>query len=217
VDEISTKFFNKNAHGRLIIMFKHLKNALALSEKFSAKIVKGNDEQLESVKDEMMNEMDASIGWHTMGIPLIISAILTVVSFSLPQISIWHGISKWMDWSKNAFFIGAMITDLVGCIIIIPLMAVVGKGQYLALKSYVYIAFSTATLAISFLIYTILGTLLGADIKTTHLIVSIIGVILIILSFMCINSLVFYRMIAYCLHNRAWRKQIEMQREKPHL
>ncbi|WP_349886272.1 hypothetical protein [Pantoea ananatis] len=198
-------------------MFKHLKNALALSEKFSVEIVSGNDNQLEFVKDEMMNEMDTPIGWHTMGIPLIISAILTAISFSLPQISIWHGISKWMNWSQNAFFIGAMITDLVGCIIIIPLIAVVGKGQYLALKSYVYIAFSTATLAIFFLIYTIFGTLFGADIKTTHLIVSIIDVILILLSLMCINSLVFYRMIAYCLHNRAWRKQLQMQREKTHL
>ncbi|WP_438499879.1 hypothetical protein [Pantoea ananatis] len=198
-------------------MFKHLKNALALSEKFSVEIVSGNDNQLEFVKDEMMNEMDTPIGWHTMGIPLIISAILTAISFSLPQISIWHGISKWMNWSQNAFFIGAMITDLVGCVIIIPLIAVVGKGQYLALKSYVYIAFSTATLAIFFLIYTIFGTLFGADIKTTHLIVSIIDVILILLSLMCINSLVFYRMIAYCLHNRAWRKQLQMQREKTHL
>ncbi|MCW0307369.1 hypothetical protein NB724_000237 [Pantoea ananatis] len=198
-------------------MFKHLKNALALSEKFSVKIVSGNDNQLEFVKDEMMNEMDTPIGWHTMGIPLIISATLTVISFSLPQISIWHGISKWMNWSQNAFFIGAMITDLLGCIIIIPLIAVVGKGQYLALKSYVYIAFSTATLAIFFLIYTIFGTLFGADIKITHLIVSIIDVILILLSLMCINSLVFYRMIAYCLHNRAWRKQLQMQREKTHL
>jgi len=198
-------------------MFRQLNKTLQLSFITDMKIKKSDNEKLEEIKEAMMNEMDTPIGWRTMGIPLIISAILTVVSFSLPQISIWHGISKWMDWSKNAFFIGAMITDLVGCIIIIPLMAVVGKGQYLALKSYVYIAFSTATLAISFLIYTILGTLLGADIKTTHLIVSIIGVILIILSFMCINSLVFYRMIAYCLHNRAWRKQIEMQREKPHL
>lgn len=198
-------------------MFRQLNKTLQLSFITDMKIKKSDNEKLEEIKEAMMNEMDTPIGWHTMGIPLIISAILTIVSFSLPQISIWHGISKWMDWSKNAFFIGAMITDLVGCIIIIPLMAVVGKGQYLALKSYVYIAFSTATLAISFLIYTILGTLLGADIKTTHLIVSIIGVILIILSFMCINSLVFYRMIAYCLHNRAWRKQIEMQREKPHL
>ncbi|MCW1831526.1 hypothetical protein OLZ33_05835 [Pantoea ananatis] len=198
-------------------MFRQLNKTLQLSFITDMKIKKSDNEKLEEIKEAMMNEMDTPIGWHTMGIPLIISAILTVVSFSLPQISIWHGISKWMDWSKNAFFIGAMITDLVGCIIITPLMAVVGKGQYLALKSYVYIAFSTATLAISFLIYTILGTLLGADIKTTHLIVSIIGVILIILSFMCINSLVFYRMIAYCLHNRAWRKQIEMQREKPHL
>ncbi|MCK0552084.1 hypothetical protein KFO32_03215 [Pantoea ananatis] len=198
-------------------MFKHLKNALALSEKFSVEIVSGNDNQLEFVKDEMMNEMDIPIGWHTMGIPLIISAILTAISFSLPQISIWHGISKWMNWSQNAFSIGAMITDLVGCVIIIPLIAVVGKGQYLALKSYVYIAFSTATLAIFFLIYTIFGTLFGADIKTTHLIVSIIDVILILLSLMCINSLVFYRMIAYCLHNRAWRKQLQMQKEKTHL
>lgn len=198
-------------------MFRQLNKTLQLSFITDMKIKKSDNEKLEEIKEAMMNEMDTPIGWHTMGIPLIISAILTVVSFSLPQISIWHGISKWMNWSKNAFFIGAMITDLVGCIIIIPLMAVVGKGQYLALKSYVYIAFSTATLAISSLIYTILGTLLGADIKTTHLIVSIIGVILIILSFMCINSLVFYRMIAYCLHNRAWRKQIEMQREKPHL
>ncbi|MCW0330227.1 hypothetical protein [Pantoea ananatis] len=198
-------------------MFHQLNKTLKLSFITDIKIKKSDNEKLEEVKEEMMDEMDAPIGWHTMGIPLIISAILTAISFSLPQISIWHGISKWMNWSQNAFFIGAMITDLVGCIIIIPLIAVVGKGQYLALKSYVYIAFSTASLAIFFLIYTMFGTLFGADIKTTHLIVSIIDVILILLSLMCINSLVFYRMIAYCLHNRAWRKQLQMQREKTHL
>lgn len=198
-------------------MFHQLNKTLKLSFITDIKIKKSDNEKLEEVKEEMMDEMDTPIGWHTMGIPLIISAILTAISFSLPQISIWHGISKWMNWSQNAFFIGAMITDLVGCIIIIPLIAVVGKGQYLALKSYVYIAFSTATLAIFFLIYTIFGTLFGADIKTTHLIASIIDVILILLSLMCINSLVFYRMIAYCLHNRAWRKQLQMQREKTHL
>ncbi|MGG6175508.1 hypothetical protein ACQV2C_18870 [Pantoea allii] len=194
-------------------MLHQLKKTLNVSLPIDNKIKNGDINKLEEVKEDMTDEMDDPIGWHTMGIPLIISAILTAISFSLPQISIWHVISKWMNWSEHAFLIGAMITDLVGCIIIIPLMAVVGKGQYMALKSYVYIAFSAAILAILFLIYTTFGTLLGADIKTTHLIASIINVILIIISLMCINSLVFYRMIAYYLHNRAWRKQIEMQRK----
>ncbi|WP_432414060.1 hypothetical protein [Pantoea allii] len=194
-------------------MLNHLKSSLALSKKVTVQIIQANDEQLESIKDEMTDEMDVPIGWHTMGLPLIASVMLTLISFSLPQISLWHGISNWMNWSEHAFLTGTIITDFIYCIIINPLMILIARGHYWALKSYVYLAFSTTVLVVLFFIYTTFGTLLGAEIKTTHLVASIIGTILIALSLRCLNSMIFYRMIAYCLHNRAWRKQIESERK----
>lgn len=194
-------------------MLNHLKSSLALSKKVTVQIIQANDEQLESIKDEMTDEMDVPIGWHTMGLPLIASVMLTLISFSLPQISLWHGISNWMNWSEHAFLTGTIITNFIYCIIINPLMILIARGQYWALKSYVYLTFSTTVLVVLFFIYTTFGTLLGAEIKTTHLVASIIGTILIALSLRCLNSMIFYRMIAYCLHNRAWRKQIESERK----
>jgi len=194
-------------------MLNHLKSSLALSKKVTVQIIQANDEQLESIKDEMTDEMDVPIGWHTMGLPLIASVMLTLISFSLPQISLWHGISNWMNWSEHAFLTGTIITDFIYCIIINPLMILIARGHYWALKSYVYLAFSTTVLVVLFFIYTTFGTLLSAEIKTTHLVASIIGTILIALSLRCLNSMIFYRMIAYCLHNRAWRKQIESERK----
>ncbi|OAE07198.1 hypothetical protein [Pantoea sp. OXWO6B1] len=194
-------------------MLNHLKSSLALSKKVTVQIIQANDEQLESIKDEMTDEMDVPIGWHTMGLPLIASVMLTLISFSLPQISLWHGISNWMNWSEHAFLTGTIITDFIYCIIINPLMILIARGQYWALKSYVYLTFSTTVLVVLFFIYTTFGMLLGAEIKTTHLVASIIGTILIALSLRCLNSMIFYRMIAYCLHNRAWRKQIESERK----
>jgi len=194
-------------------MLNHLKSSLALSKKVTVQIIQANDEQLESIKDEMTDEMDVPIGWHTMGLPLIASVMLTLISFSLPQISLWHGISNWMNWSEHAFLTGTIITNFIYCIIINPLMILIARGQYWALKSYVYLTFSTTVLVVLFFIYTTFGTLLGAEIKTTHLVASIIGTILIALSLRCLNSMIFYRMIAYYLHNRAWRKQIESERK----
>ncbi|MDJ0035082.1 hypothetical protein QM637_04415 [Pantoea allii] len=194
-------------------MLNHLKSSLALSKKVTVQIIQANDEQLESIKEDMTDEMDVPIGWHTMGLPLIASVMLTLISFSLPQISLWHGISNWMNWSEHAFLTGTIITDFIYCIIINPLMILIARGHYWALKSYVYLAFSTTVLVVLFFIYTTFGTLLGAEIKTTHLVASIIGTILIALSLRCLNSMIFYRMIAYYLHNRAWRKQIESERK----
>lgn len=194
-------------------MLNHLKSSLALSKKVTVQIIQANDEQLESIKEDMTDEMDVPIGWHTMGLPLIASVMLTLISFSLPQISLWHGISNWMNWSEHAFLTGTIITDFIYCIIINPLMILIARGHYWALKSYVYLAFSTTVLVVLFFIYTTFGMLLGAEIKTTHLVASIIGTILIALSLRCLNSMIFYRMIAYYLHNRAWRKQIESERK----
>lgn len=190
-----------------------LKKTLNVSLPIDNKIKNGDINKLEEVKEDMTDEMDVPIGWHTMGLPLIASVMLTLISFSLPQISLWHGISNWMNWSEHAFLTGTIITDFIYCIIINPLMILIARGHYWALKSYVYLAFSTTVLVVLFFIYATFGTLLGAEIKTTHLVASIIGTILIALNLRCLNSMIFYRMIAYCLHNRAWRKQIESERK----
>ena len=80
---------------------KYINKIIKLSEKTNKKIEVSGVDELEKIKDDMKEKMGMPIGLHTFGAPLIISMVLTVISFSLPQFSFWLFIYDLMGWEQH--------------------------------------------------------------------------------------------------------------------
>ncbi|WP_432413406.1 hypothetical protein [Pantoea allii] len=198
-------------------MLKKLKKTLTLSEIYNKKIDTSDIAKLELIKDEMIDEMKKPVGWHTMGVPLVASCFLALFSFIIPQVSFWKGIYALMGWPQYALMIGIMVSAFSYAFLIVLSLFFVAKGSYLFLKFHLVILSITTLSSLLFIIYCFFSALADSDVHVLLFGLSFAGVFAAYLSFKCLDTSIFYRMIAYCLHNRAWRKQIEMQRKKPHL
>ncbi|MGG6134607.1 hypothetical protein ACQV2E_01860 [Pantoea allii] len=197
-------------------MLNHLKISLYLSKKVTAKIIQANGEQLESIKDEMTDEMEVPIGWHTMGLPLIASVMLTLISFSIPQLSLWLFVYDLMGWQKHTVFIGIVATAAIYSITLFPTMMMVSRGAYLALKLYLSLMLFTLLLASLFLLFAIVSLMSGNNPYSLSFSGALLSVGLSLIALKCLDSQMFYKSCAFFLHNRAWRKQIKARRKINH-
>ncbi|WP_049791779.1 hypothetical protein [Pantoea ananatis] len=110
-------------------MLKKLKKTLTLSKSYSKKIDTFDIAKLEKVKDEMIDEMEEPVGWHTMGLPLVASCFLAIFSFVIPQTSLWQGIYTLMGWPKYALMIGIMVAAFFLCFPCCPVIVIYLERQ----------------------------------------------------------------------------------------
>lgn len=110
-------------------MLKKLKKTLTLSKSYSKKIDTFDIAKLEKVKDDMIDEMEEPVGWHTMGLPLVASCFLALFSFVIPQTSLWQGIYTLMGWPKYALMIGIMVSAFFLCFPCCPVIIICLEGQ----------------------------------------------------------------------------------------
>lgn len=144
-------------------MINHIKKSLELGAAVEKQITTDDPQQLESVKDDLKEKMGAPVGLHTAGVPLIFSALFALLSFAIPQLSIWDTIFGWMKWPQHAVFIGIIITGLAYCLLVFPSLTFVSRGCLPALKFYLVLLLFTAVLAVLYLLYTIIMLLSGIE------------------------------------------------------
>ena len=68
---------------------KNIERTLALSAVVAKKITTNDPDRLEKLKDRLKDRLELPAGWHMVGLPLISSMILAVLSFAFPQPFIW--------------------------------------------------------------------------------------------------------------------------------
>ncbi|MCK0552085.1 hypothetical protein KFO32_03220 [Pantoea ananatis] len=194
-------------------MLKKLKKTLTLSKSYSKKIDTFDIAKLEKVKDDMIDEMEEPVGWHTMGLPLVASCFLALFSFVIPQTSLWQGIYTLMGWPKYALMIGIMVSAFFYAFLVVLSLLFISKGSYVFLRYHLFVLAITTLFSLLFVCYCFFSWLTESGVHALLFGLSFPGLFAACLSWMCLDTDMFYRMIAYCLHNRAWRKQIKRQRK----
>ena len=192
---------------------KYINKITKLSEKTNKKIEVSGVDELENIKDDMKEKMGMPIGLHTFGAPLIISMVLTVISFSLPQFSFWLFIYDLMGWEQHAVFIGIIAAAFIYVLVLFTTMMMVSRGIYLALRAYIFILILALITALFFLLITMISSISGNNNYSLSFTGAVLSIGLSLIALKCLNSEMFYKSCAFILHNRAWRKQLDLQRK----
>ncbi|AGB82563.1 hypothetical protein D781_2295 [Serratia sp. FGI94] len=192
-------------------MINPLKKSLELGASIEKQIGTDDPQRLESIKDDLKDQMGAPVGLHTAGVPLIFSALFALLSFVMPQLTVWIAVFNWMAWPQHAVFIGIIITGLVYCLLMFPSMTLISKGSVSALKVYLLLMLLTAVVAVLYLLYTIITLLFAAEYPMGYPIGAFIGLVFILASFICLNSAMFVKTMTFYLHNRVWRRQLKLR------
>lgn len=167
-------------------VMKYINDSLKLGTIVEQRIKERDPKQLESAKMDLMERMGTSVGLHTAGVPFISSALLSVVSFAMPQLTLWGTIFQWFSWPAHAVFAGIIPTGLLYCLLIF-LTAALAAGNLIYAFTLVFICGGHAGLLISALV----GVLFSAG------------------SIKLVNSAMFVKTSAFYLHNRIWRWQLK--------
>jgi len=189
---------------------KYIKKSIALATVIEKKLKTNDPQKIERIKDFLKGRMGAPIGIHTTGAPIIFSTVLSLLSFSIPLLSIWKAIFHWFNLPDYAVFAGIIPTALIYCMLIFPAMTLISRGYLQAIKFYIFLIYMTTALAVANFIYNVVLSFLDVTYNTGFLIGAVIGLICIIGSIKCLNTNIFTKTTAYYLHNRAWRKQIKI-------
>ncbi len=189
-------------------VMKYINDSLKLGTIVEQRIKERDPKQLESAKMDLMERMGTSVGLHTAGVPFISSALLSVVSFAMPQLTLWGAIFQWFSWPAHAVFAGIIPTGLLYCLLIFPSMTLFSRGFLAALKFYLGLIFLTAALAAGNLIYAFTSVFIFSE-HTGLLIGALVGVLFSAGSIKLVNSAMFVKTSAFYLHNRIWRWQLK--------
>lgn len=160
--------------------------------------------ELESVMTELA--FPGVLKPYTLGIPLAISLIAEVISFSLPQWIIWHSLFSVLKWPDYAVFAGIVPCVLIFCVILFALGALTARGYYVALKGYLFLTAGVALIATIGFIISLAEFLSSQNDSAFLFMTSILSIIFIIVSIIMLKTKWFARAADGFMHNRAWRK-----------
>ncbi|MGK3113819.1 hypothetical protein [Candidatus Pantoea formicae] len=194
-------------------MMRNIKRSLALSAVVAKKIMTNDPAKLEKLKDRLKSRLELPAGWHMVGLPLISSMILAVVSFAFPQPFIWLAFFSWLGLPKYAVMAAVVPVSLLYSFITVTAMVFISRGFLLAIKIYLGMIALTVLVAALFFLTAFIPALFGAERPLWFVISSLLGLILSGCSVKCMNSDMFFRTNALYLHNRVWRKQLNIQRQ----
>lgn len=165
-----------------------------------------NQDQLENLTARIADEMGKSFGLHTMGLPAATSVLAMVLSFTLPQYSIWSVILNFFSLPSHTILAWIFVTGILFSGMSAITVFLIGKGRMFALKVHLMMVGMTLLLAMTYLTGTLRATFDSTWGPGYGLTSAVVSLAFIILSILCIRSNSFYLMLLYSLHNRALRK-----------
>lgn len=187
-------------------MIKKLSCRLQHCKAVATSINNASPRQLQQLKAQLAEEMGRPVGLHTMGIPAAISTLGVIVSFAIPQL--WLGFSILGQPAEHVFVwvihIALLFAGLNGVT-----MFMIGKGSISAVRLHLTLALISLILTAAYL----LAALSGSSSPGVSLTAALVSIVMLLLSGSCILSTVFYKMLLFTLHNRAWRKLIRQTRD----
>lgn len=192
-------------------MMNYIKKSLALSTVVTKKMATQDPLRLEEIKNGLKNRLGNPVGIHMTGIPLGISTILAIFCYAMSQVSVFTFIFNWLMIPEYKLLAGVFLGAIAYTILIVTTMFATARGSLISYKLYLSLIALTGIVAIIFFCASFLSLLLDNISNYTPQISSLLGVIFLLLNCKWLNSSVFYRSVALCLHNRVWRKQIKIK------
>lgn len=189
-------------------MFKKFSHRLQHCHDVALSMSKASTMQLQQLKAQLAAEMGAPVGIHTMGIPAAFSTLGITISLAIPQLWLGYLILSVLHQPAASVFVWVVLISLLIAGINGITMFMIGKGSMRAVRVHIMLAAISLVLTVVYLLYA----LSDASYPGVNLTVALVGVIMLLLSGVCIHSTAFYKMLLFTLHNRAWRQLIKLTR-----
>ncbi|CCJ89090.1 hypothetical protein ACN5L5_000983 [Cronobacter turicensis] len=196
-------------------MFNYLKKSLQLGRFVENDIKNKRPEALERLKKQLKEQVRLPTGWRSLGIPLVLSTVMAVLSFAIPQVSFWVAISQSLGLPGPAFFIGMLISNFLFCVLIIPAMIGAARGSLLALQLWLTLVAAAVLVSVIFFMSVLVSLLSSDGAGRWDIIGSLLGILFSVFSMRCINSKLFVETIALGFYNRIVREQAKFQAYQP--
>mgnify|MGYP001138461634 FL=1 len=187
------------------ILSHRLKHCNALADSMS----NASPTQLQQLKTQLAEQMGNPVGLHTMGIPAAISTLGVIVSFTIPQLWLGYGVLAALGQPVERVFVWVVLVALLFAGINGVTMFMIGKGSMRAVRIHLALAVISLVLTAIYL----LAALSGSPFPGVSLTAALVSIAMLLLSGSAILSTVFYKMLLFTLHNRAWRKLIRQTRD----
>ncbi|MGR4048258.1 hypothetical protein [Kosakonia cowanii] len=194
----------------------YIKKSLALSTVVSKKMTTNDPQRLEEIKDRLKSRFGNPIGLHMTGIPLGISTVLAIFCYAMPLVAVSTIIIKWLMIPEYKVLAGVFFAAIAYTILIVTTMFATARGSLTGYKLYLSLITLTGMVAVIFFCSSFFSLLVDNISNYTPQITSLLGILFLLLNCKWLNSTLFYRSVALCLHNRVWRKQMKIQ-EQNHL
>ncbi|WP_312686338.1 hypothetical protein [Kosakonia sp.] len=195
---------------------KNIKKSLVLGMIVDKQKQTDNTDKLDSLRDRLLDRAGGPVGLQTMALPLSGSTLFTLFSYMMWQVPLWTLIFAWQGWPEYKVFAGILPAALVYILITYAATLFTAKGYIRAFKVFLIITTLTALGSVVNFIAAVISWLPATGINYTHLVTAALGLIFSVCSVLCLNSAMFYRTMAFCLHNHLWRRQINAERRKEH-
>lgn len=187
-------------------MLNNLKKCFALTTLVAKQSKTHDRRELELLKDRLIDDIDILAEWYKIVLPPTLSGVFTVFCFAIPQGYLWLSLAELLDWPEHYSVVGMVFGGLTFCVLFMPLMFLIARGNFFALKLHVAGIFLVALIAVIYFISAYTSMLTGGDRNTWNLVGSVLGLIFITLSITCLNSPWMVKSTALGLHNRISRK-----------
>lgn len=193
------------------MVMKQISKSISLCAVVEKRIKTNDIEQLEIVKNVLKSRLATPVGWHMQGLPLLISMMMSVFSFALIISSGWTYMVYWMNVSERAAASGILPAALLYSAAIITSMYFVARGYLIALIIYIGLTFITTIGSLLFFLMAVTSLVMSSESSSPSLIIVALSLIFSLIALKCINSSMFRRAVALFLHNRVWRKQLNIE------
>ncbi|KJM66691.1 hypothetical protein B5M10_01590 [Pluralibacter gergoviae] len=193
---------------------KKISTILIRMKTLDVRVNRASEPELETLMQELT--FPGVLNPYKFGLPLMLSMVAALFSFSLPQVAIWHEIFRAAGWPEYAVFAGIVPCILIFCILLFASGSLTARGYSLALKSYLLLLYGTAIVAACYLILTVIKTLTGQYDGIVFLITGVLSAGFSAISLASLNSDRFSQAVSGFMHNRAWRKAWVLRRKSSH-
>ncbi len=190
-------------------MMNYIKKSLALSTVVAKKMATHDPQQLEKLRVRLKSRFGKPTGMHMTGIPLGISAILTMFCYAMLQVAAIKVVFKWLMIPEYKVLAGVFIAAIIYALLIVATMFATARGSLIGYRLFLLFIALTGIVATIFFCSSIHSLLVENVTNYTPQITSLLGMVFLFINFNWLNSSLFYRSVALCLHNRVRRKEIK--------
>lgn len=192
-------------------MIEHIKKSLALNVDVEHGVNTANLQQLDALKQRLMDYIGSETGGYTFSIPIVGSIIFAIFCFIMPQLTIWEAIFRLNGWPDDAILGAIFPTGIVyGILIFVPAF-LTARGSVVGLKSFLCVITGTGIIAFAFFLFSLIAFITGRVNSPGDLIGAILGLLFIVTSINCLNSEMCTKTVAFYLLHRVSRQQVIAQ------